>query len=121
MKNRVADRMGRLHTESAFQILAKANALEAKGRSIIHLEIGQPDFKTPDNIIEAAYRAMKEGKTGYGPTPGIIPLREEIVQKHLCAGSLVILLTASGIHDIGQNLSLQGGGILRVAFSPYRV
>ena len=72
--------MGRLHTESAFQILAKANALEAKGRSIIHLEIGQPDFKTPDNIIEAAYKAMKEGKTGYGPTPGIIPLREAIAE-----------------------------------------
>jgi aspartate/methionine/tyrosine aminotransferase len=80
MKNRVADRMGLLHTESAFQILARANALEAQGRSIIHLEIGQPDFKTPKNIIEAAYRAMNEGKTGYTPTPGIIPLRETIAR-----------------------------------------
>jgi aspartate/methionine/tyrosine aminotransferase len=72
--------MGLLHTESAFQILARANALEAQGRSIIHLEIGQPDFKTPQNIIEAACRAMKEGKTGYTPTPGIIPLREAIAR-----------------------------------------
>jgi aspartate/methionine/tyrosine aminotransferase len=80
MENRVAERMGRLHTELAFQILARANELEARGKSVIHLEIGQPDFKTPKNIIEAAYRAMNEGKTGYGPTPGIIPLREEIAK-----------------------------------------
>ena len=80
MKNRIARRMSRLHTESAFQILARANELEAKGKSVVHLEIGQPDFKTPKNIIEAAYKAMNEGKTGYGPTPGIIPLRETIAQ-----------------------------------------
>jgi aspartate/methionine/tyrosine aminotransferase len=72
--------MSLLHTESAFQILARANALEAQGKSIIHLEIGQPDFKTPQNIIEAAYKAMNEGKTGYGPTGGIIPLREAIAE-----------------------------------------
>ena len=78
--NKVAERMSRLHTESAFAILAKANALEAQGKKIVHLEIGQPDFKTPQNIIEAAYKAMNEGKTGYGPTPGIIPLRETIAQ-----------------------------------------
>jgi aspartate/methionine/tyrosine aminotransferase len=80
MINKVADRMGLLHTESAFQILARANALEAQGRSIIHLEIGQPDFKTPQNIIDAACRAMNEGKTGYTPTPGVIPLRETIAR-----------------------------------------
>jgi aspartate/methionine/tyrosine aminotransferase len=80
MTNKAADRMSLLHTESAFQILARANALEAQGRSIIHLEIGQPDFKTPQNIIEAAYTAMNEGKTGYGPTGGIIPLRETIAE-----------------------------------------
>ncbi|MCL1817735.1 MAG: pyridoxal phosphate-dependent aminotransferase [Spirochaetaceae bacterium] len=80
MTNAVADRMSLLHTESAFQILARANALEAQGKSIIHMEIGQPDFKTPDNIIQAAYRAMNEGKTGYTPTPGIIPLRETIAR-----------------------------------------
>jgi aspartate/methionine/tyrosine aminotransferase len=80
LKNRVTERMGRLHTESAFQILARANELEAQGKSVVHLEIGQPDFKTPGNIIEAAYKAMKEGKTGYTPTPGIIPLREAIAE-----------------------------------------
>jgi aspartate/methionine/tyrosine aminotransferase len=80
MNNQVAGRMSRLHTESAFQILARANALEAQGKSVIHCEIGQPDFKTPGNIIEAAYQAMKEGKTGYTPTPGIIPLRETIAE-----------------------------------------
>ncbi|MDR2741673.1 MAG: pyridoxal phosphate-dependent aminotransferase [Treponema sp.] len=80
MTNKTAERMGLLHTESAFQILARANALEAQGRSIIHLEIGQPDFKTPQNIIEAAYKAMNDGKTGYGPTRGIIPLRETIAE-----------------------------------------
>ncbi|MDR2181649.1 MAG: pyridoxal phosphate-dependent aminotransferase [Treponema sp.] len=76
----VADRINRLHTESAFKILARANELEAQGKSIIHLEIGQPDFTTPRNIIEAARRAMEEGKTGYTPTPGIIPLRETIAK-----------------------------------------
>jgi aspartate/methionine/tyrosine aminotransferase len=80
MKNKIADRMDLLHTESAFQILARANELEAQGKSIIHLEIGQPDFKTPQNIIEAACKAMNEGKTGYTPTPGIIPLRETIAE-----------------------------------------
>ena len=50
-ENIVAERMGRLHTESAFQILSEANALEAQGRSVIHCEIGQPDFATPDHII----------------------------------------------------------------------
>jgi len=80
MKNSVAERMDLLHTESAFKILARANALEAQGKSIIHLEIGQPDFKTPRNIIEAAYKAMNEGKTGYTPTPGVIPLRETIAR-----------------------------------------
>jgi len=80
MKNKISQRMNLLHTESAFQILARANELEAEGKNIIHLEIGQPDFKTPKNIIDASYTAMNEGKTGYGPTPGIIPLREAIAE-----------------------------------------
>jgi len=77
-ENAAAQRMSLLHTESAFQILAKAQALEAQGRHIVHMEIGQPDFKTPRNIIEAAYRAMNEGYTGYTPTPGLLPVREAI-------------------------------------------
>jgi aspartate/methionine/tyrosine aminotransferase len=83
MKNKVAERMSLLHTESAFQIMARANALQAEGRSIIHCEIGQPDFTTPKNIIEACYKALCEGKTGYVTTEGIIPLREAIAENCL--------------------------------------
>ena len=79
-ENAAAKRMALLHTESAFQILAKAQALEAQGRHIIHMEIGQPDFKTPQNIIDAAYRAMNEGYTGYTPTPGLIGARKTIAE-----------------------------------------
>ena len=74
----VADRMGLLHTESAFAILAKAKALEAQGRSIIHMQIGQPDFATPQNIIDAGVHAMNNGFTGYGPAPGFPEAREAI-------------------------------------------
>ena len=77
-KNALAARMANLGTESAFGVLARANELEAAGRSVIHCEIGQPDFKTPAHIIEAAYEAMKAGYTGYGPTPGYPQLRERI-------------------------------------------
>ena len=73
-----ATRMSRLGTESAFNVLAKAKALEAQGRDIIHLEIGQPDFKTPDHICEAAFKAMQEGYTGYGPAAGMLELRQVI-------------------------------------------
>ncbi|MBE9180902.1 pyridoxal phosphate-dependent aminotransferase [Oculatella sp. LEGE 06141] len=74
----VAARMERLGTESAFEVLAKAKRLEAQGRHIIHLEIGQPDFQTPSHICEAAFRAMKEGYTGYSPAAGLLELREAI-------------------------------------------
>jgi aspartate/methionine/tyrosine aminotransferase len=67
-------------TESAFKILARARELEAGGRDIIHLEIGQPDFPTPAPICEAAIRALREGKTGYGPTPGLPELRRAIAR-----------------------------------------
>jgi aspartate/methionine/tyrosine aminotransferase len=72
--------MDLLHGESAFKIMARANALEAQGKSVVHLEIGQPDFKTPQNIIDAACNALNEGKTGYTPTEGILPLREAIAR-----------------------------------------
>jgi len=75
-----AERMHRLGTESAFDVLAKAKKLEAQGREIIHLEIGQPDFQTPMNICEAAFRAMKDGYTGYGPAAGLLQLREVIAE-----------------------------------------
>jgi aspartate/methionine/tyrosine aminotransferase len=70
--------MSLLDTESAFQILARARALEAQGRSIIHMEIGQPDFTTPANIRDAAYNAMNNGFTGYTPTPGLPEARQAI-------------------------------------------
>ena len=75
-----ADRMDRLGTESAFEVLAKAKGLEAQGRGIIHLEIGQPDFITPTNICEAAFKAMKDGHTGYGPSAGLLEFREVIAE-----------------------------------------
>ncbi len=77
-----AERMNRLGTESAFDVLAKAKQLEAQGRKIIHLEIGQPDFQTPLNICEAAFQAMKDGYIGYGPAAGLFQLRE-VVAEHI--------------------------------------
>ncbi|MBE9079801.1 pyridoxal phosphate-dependent aminotransferase [Romeria aff. gracilis LEGE 07310] len=73
-----ASRMARLGTESAFEYAAKAKQLEAQGRDVIHLEIGQPDFPTAPHICEAAYRAMQAGYTGYGPAAGLPELRAAI-------------------------------------------
>ena len=70
--------MSRLGTETAFEVLVKARALEAKGRDIVHLEIGEPDFDTPTNIVEAAVDALHKGYTHYGPSAGLPPLREAI-------------------------------------------
>ena len=74
----IAERVERLQGESAFAILSKANELEANGMNVIHLEIGQPDFKTPENIIDAAKEAMSDGYTGYEPTLGYNELREAV-------------------------------------------
>src|SRR5947208_2463363 len=77
---RLAKRMARLGTETAFEVLVKAKALEAKGRDIIHLEIGEPDFDTPRNIIDAGCDALHKGFTHYGPSAGLMELREVIAQ-----------------------------------------
>jgi aspartate/methionine/tyrosine aminotransferase len=77
---RLAQRMSRLGTETAFEVLVKARALEAKGRDIVHLEIGEPDFDTPSNIVEAAVTALHKGYTHYGPSAGLPPLREAIAE-----------------------------------------
>src|SRR4029434_8119633 len=77
---RLAKRMARLGTETAFEVLVKAKALEAQGRDIIHLEIGEPDFDTPSNIIEAGCDALRKGFTHYGPSAGMAELREVIAQ-----------------------------------------
>src|SRR5947209_5786780 len=77
---RLAKRMARLGTETAFEVLAKARALEAQGREILHLEIGEPDFDTPRNILDAATDALHKGFTHYGPSAGLPELREIIAQ-----------------------------------------
>jgi aspartate/methionine/tyrosine aminotransferase len=75
---KIAQRMSRLGTETAFEVLARANALAAEGRDIINLGIGQPDFPTPENIVEAGRRALADGHHGYTPANGILPLREAV-------------------------------------------
>ncbi|MEZ5863031.1 MAG: pyridoxal phosphate-dependent aminotransferase [Geminicoccaceae bacterium] len=77
---RLAAAMGRLGTESAFEVLARATALKAQGRDIINLGIGQPDFPTPPHIVEAAVKALRDGHHGYTPANGILPLREAVVR-----------------------------------------
>ena len=77
---RLARRMSRLGTETAFEVLVKARALEAKGRDIVHLEIGEPDFDTPRNVIDAGVKALQGGWTHYGPSAGLPKLREAVAQ-----------------------------------------
>jgi aspartate aminotransferase len=77
---RFAERMSRLGTESAFEVLARAKALEREGREIVHLEIGEPDFDTPEHIRDAAKRALDNGATHYGPAAGLPELREAIAK-----------------------------------------
>jgi aspartate/methionine/tyrosine aminotransferase len=75
---KLAERMARIGVEGAFAVNMRARALEAKGRSILHFEMGEPDFDTPRHIIDAAKQALDEGWTHYGPTPGLLELREAI-------------------------------------------
>jgi aspartate/methionine/tyrosine aminotransferase len=75
---RLADRMARLGTESAFEVLARARAIEDAGGKIIHLEIGEPDFPTAPHIVQAAVEALHAGATHYVPAPGIPPLRQAV-------------------------------------------
>src|SRR5271166_1518234 len=74
----MAARMGVLGTETAFEVLARANALAAQGHSIINLGIGQPDFPTPPHIVEAGRKALADGHHGYTPANGIPALREAV-------------------------------------------
>ena len=75
---RLAERMSRLGTETAFEVLNKARALERQGKDIVHLEIGEPDFDTPKDIVEAGVEALKAGWTHYGPSAGLPELRQAI-------------------------------------------
>jgi aspartate aminotransferase len=80
----LASRIDRLRTESAFDVLARARALEQNGQHILHLEIGEPDFPTAPHIVEAAVRALHNGETKYGPAGGILELRTAIAN-HLAS------------------------------------
>ncbi len=75
---RLAKRMSRLGTETAFEVLVRARALEAQGKNIIHLEIGEPDFDTPANVVQAGVQALQQGYTHYGPSAGLPELRQAI-------------------------------------------
>ena len=76
-----ATRMSRLGTETAFEVLARAQALERKGRDVVHLEIGEPDFDTPKHIRDAAVQALNDGWTHYGPSAGLAEMREAVAQE----------------------------------------
>jgi len=76
----LAGRMSRLGTETAFEVLARARVLEAQGKNIVHLEIGEPDFDTPAHVVDAGVKALQGGFTHYGPSPGIPQLREAIAE-----------------------------------------
>ena len=100
-RRRIATRMGSIGTESAFEVSARARALEAQGRSIIHLQIGEPDFDTPAHVREAAKRALDEGATHYAPFPGIPALREAIAadvaaRKGVIADPSQVFVTVGG-------------------------
>src|SRR5260370_24799510 len=74
----IAERVFQLGTETALDVMIKARALEARGRKVIHLEVGEPDFPTPGHIVEAGVRAVRDGHTRYGPPAGLPELREAI-------------------------------------------
>ena len=98
---KLAERMSRIGTESAFDVLVRARALEAQGRDIIHLEIGEPDFPTPLHIVEAGKKALDEGWTHYGPSQGLPELREAIAE---------YLSRTRGIQASAANVCVVPGG-----------
>ncbi len=98
---KLAERMSRIGVESAFDVLVRARALEAQGKSVIHLEIGEPDFPTPPHIVEAAKKALDDGWTHYGPTQGFPDLREAIA---------AYISSSRGIHVGAEHVSVVPGG-----------
>jgi len=97
----LAEKMSRIGTESAFEVLARSRELEKQGKKIIHLEIGEPDFPTPAHVVEAGKRALDEGWTKYGPSPGFPEFREAI------AG---YISRTRGIRVGGENVCVVPGG-----------
>jgi aspartate/methionine/tyrosine aminotransferase len=97
----LAPGMARLGTETAFEVLARAAELERQGRDIINLGIGQPDFRTPGHIVEAAVKALRDGHHGYTPAQGILPLREAVAAD---------LATRRGVGVDPANIVIMPGG-----------
>ncbi|MCG2767381.1 MAG: pyridoxal phosphate-dependent aminotransferase [Chloroflexota bacterium] len=96
-----AERMSRLGTETAFEVLVKARALEAQGRDIVHMEIGEPDFDTPANIVEAGVKALRSGKTHYVPSAGIPEFKQAIADyiagtRHVEVDPDLVVVTPGG-------------------------
>lgn len=104
----LSKRMAVLGTETAFEVLARANSLHAEGRSIINLGIGQPDFRTPENIVEAGIKALSDGHHGYTPANGIIKLREAV------AASVAL---SRGININPDSVVVVPGGKVTMLFS----
>jgi aspartate aminotransferase len=98
---KLAERMGVLGTETAFEVLAKARRLEAEGKDVIHLEIGEPDFATPENIVQAGVNALHSGDTHYGPSPGFPAVRDRIAAEVSATRSISVT---------GDNVVITPGG-----------
>jgi aspartate aminotransferase len=98
---KLAERMSRIGVETAFEVLVRARAMEAQGRSVVHLEIGEPDFETPQHVIEAAKKALDEGWTHYGPTQGYPETRESIAR---------YISRTRGIHVGPEHVCVTPGG-----------
>ena len=105
---RLAEKMSRLGTETAFDVLARAEILAQEGRDIINLGIGQPDFKTPGHIVEAAIKALHDGHHGYTPSPGIPQLRESVAQD---------LATNRGVNVAPDRIVIVPGGKVTMFFA----
>ena len=97
----LASAMSRIGTETAFEVLVRSRALEAQGRSIVHLEIGEPDFRTPQHIVDAAKQALDEGWTHYGPAQGLPELRAAIAD---------YVSASRGIHVDADRVCVVPGG-----------
>ena len=98
---KLAQRMSRLGTESAFEVLARARRLEAEGMDVIHLEIGEPDFNSPANVVDAGSDALRNGFTHYNPSPGFMELRDRIAEE---------VSSTRGISVTGDNVVVTPGG-----------
>ncbi len=98
---KLAQRMSLLGTETAFEVLAKARRLEAEGMDVVHLEVGEPDFDTPSNIIDAGAAAMNQGYTHYGPSPGFPEVRARIAEE---------ISRTRNVSVTGENVVITPGG-----------